>query len=115
MAATNIDLARGAIFHSDRGTQYTSAEFRTKLQSWGMRGSVGRTGVWWDNAMAESFFAALKTEWIDRMIFATRAEARQAIVTYIEVFYNRQRLHSGLDYKTPREVHDAFTSQQKAA
>jgi hypothetical protein len=67
------------------------------------------------NAMAESFFAALKTEWTDRMIFATRAEARQAMVTYIEVFYNRQRLHSGLDYKTPRKVHDTFTSQQKAA
>jgi putative transposase len=80
-----------------------------------MRRSVGRTGVCWDNAMAESFFAALKTEWTDRMTFATRAEARQAIVTYIEVFYNRQRLHSGLDYKTPREVHEAFTNQQKAA
>jgi putative transposase len=60
MAATNVDLASGAIFHSDRGTQYTSAEFGTKLQSLGMRGSVGRTGVCWDNAMAESFFAALK-------------------------------------------------------
>jgi putative transposase len=115
MAATNIDIAPGAIFHSDRGTQYTSAEFGTKLQSLNMRRSVSRTGVCWDNAMAESFFAALKTEWTDRMIFATRAEARQAIVTYIEVFYNRQRLHSGLDYKTPREVHDTFTSQQKAA
>jgi transposase InsO family protein len=65
--------------------------------------------------MAESFFAALKTEWTDRMVFATRAEARHAIVSYIEGFYNRQRLHSGLDYKTPREVHEAFTSQQKAA
>lgn len=114
MAATNIDPASGAIFHSDRGTQYTSAEFETKLQSLGMRRSVGRTGVCWDNAMAESFFAALKTEWTDRMIFATRAEARQAIVTYIEVFYNRQRLHSGLDYKTPREVHEAFTSQRES-
>jgi transposase InsO family protein len=115
MAATNIDIAPGAIFHSDRGTQYTSAEFETTLQSLGMRRSVGRTGVCWDNAMAESFFAALKTEWTDRMTFATRAEARQAMVTYIEVFYNRQRLHSGLDYKTPREVHEAFTNQQKAA
>jgi putative transposase len=115
MAATNVTIAPDAIFHSDRGTQYTSDEFARKLESLGMRRSVGRTGVCWDNAMAESFFAALKTEWTDRMIFATRAEARQAIVSYIEGFYNRQRLHSGLDYKTPREVHDAFISQQKTA
>lgn len=115
MAATNVTITPDAIFHSDRGTQYTSAEFAAKLESLGMRRSVGRTGVCWDNAMAESFFAALKTEWTDRMIFATRAEARQAIVSYIEGFYNRQRLHSGLDYKTPREVHEAFISQQKAA
>jgi putative transposase len=115
MAATNVTIAPDAIFHSDRGTQYTSAEFAAKLDSLGMRRSVGRTGVCWDNAMAESFFAALKTEWTDRMIFATRAEARQAIVSYIEGFYNRQRLHSGLDYKTPREVHNAYTSQQKTA
>jgi transposase InsO family protein len=115
MAAGTVDIAPDAIFHSDRGTQYTSAEFASELASLGMRRSVGRTGVCWDNAMAESFFAVLKIEWTDRMIFATRAEARQAIVSYIEGFYNRQRLHSGLDYKTPREVHDAFTTQQKAA
>lgn len=115
MAATNVTIAPDAIFHSDRGTQYTSAEFAAKLRSLGMRRSVGRTGVCWDNAMAESFFAALKNEWTDRMIFTTRAEARQAIVSYIEGFYNRQRLHSGLDYKTPQEVHDAYPSQQKTA
>lgn len=115
MATTNIAIAPGAIFHSDRGTQYTAAEFVVKLDALGMRGSVGRTGVCWDNAMAESFFAALKTEWTDRMIFPTRAAARQAIVSYIEGFYNRRRLHSGLNYQTPREAHEAFTSQQQAA
>jgi len=115
MAATNVTIAPDAIFHSDRGTQYTLAEFAAKLRSLGMRRSAGRTGVCWDNAMAESFFAALKNEWTDRMIFTTRAEARQAIVSYIEGFYNRQRLHSGLDYKTPQEVHDAYPSQQKTA
>lgn len=80
-----------------------------------MRQSIGRTGICWDNAMAESFFAALKNEWIHRMTFATRAEARQAIVYYIEGFYNRQRLHSGLGYKTPLEVHNEFLNGQLAA
>jgi hypothetical protein len=65
---------------------------------------MGRTGVCWDNALAESFFAALKNELVHRTIFPTRERARQAIAEYIEVFYNRQRLHSGLDYKTPLEV-----------
>jgi putative transposase len=57
----------------------------------------------------------LQTEWTDRMIFTTRAEARQAIVCYIEGFYNRQRLHSRFDHKASREIHEAFTSQQKTA
>jgi putative transposase len=65
--------------------------------------------------MAESFFAALKTEWTDRMIFATHAEARRAIVRYIEGFSHRCRLHSGLGYQTPREVHHKCTHHQKAA
>lgn len=115
MAATTVDIAPGAIFHSDRGVQYTSADFAVKLASLGMRRSVGRTGVCWDNAMAESFFAMLKTEWTDRMVFATRAEARRAVVSYIEGFYNRQRLHSGLGYRTPREVLDEFVVRRKAA
>jgi putative transposase len=115
MASTHVSIADQAVFHSDRGVQYTSAEFGTKLQLLGMRRSVGRTGVCWDNAMTESFFAALKTEWTDRMIFAIRAEARQVIVSYIEGFYNRCRLHSRLGYKTPLEVHHEFTNQQKAA
>jgi len=62
MAALNVDISHGCIFHSDRGTQYTSAEFRAKLAEHGIRPSVGRTGVCWDNAMAESFFGAIKNE-----------------------------------------------------
>ena len=73
---------------------------------------MGRTGVCWDNAMAESFFAALKNELVYRTMFATRDQARLAIAEYIEVFYNRQRLHSGLGYKTPLEV--ATEYQQNA-
>ena len=81
----------------------------------GMRQSVGRTGVCWDNAMAESFFGALKNEWINRIIFITRAQARQEVVKYIEGFYNRKRLHSGLGYKVPLEVHNEYLNGQLAA
>jgi len=69
-----------------------------------VRTSVGRTGVCWDNAAAESFFATLKNEMYYRQSFATRARARFAVAEYIEVFYNRQRLHSTLGYRTPAEA-----------
>jgi putative transposase len=115
MAATNIEIADGCIFHSDRGSNYTSYEFAKKLKDMDMRQSVGRTGVCWDNAMAESFFGALKNEWVNRVKFTTRAEARQAIVQYIEGFYNRKRLHSGLGYKAPLEVHNEYLNRQLAA
>ncbi len=65
---------------------------------------MGRTGVCWDNALAESFFAALKNELVHRTVFPTREHARRAIAEYIEVFYNRQRIHSGLGYRTPAEA-----------
>jgi putative transposase len=74
---------------------------------------MGRVGQCWDNALAESFFGALKNELVHRMVFATRAKARRAIAEYIEVFYNRVRLHSALGYKTPDEV--AQTYRQNAA
>lgn len=115
MAATNIELANECVFHSDRGSNYTSYEFAAALQARGMRQSVGRTGVCWDNAMAESFFSALKNEWLNRETFATRAEARQAVVQYIEGFYNRRRLHSGLGYKVPLEVHHEYLNRQRVA
>lgn len=108
MAATNCELPAGAIFHSDRGTQYTSAQFAEHLHEFGITASMGRTGVCWDNAMAESFFGSLKNELVYRTVFPTREKARRAIAEYIEVFYNRQRLHSGLGYKTPLEVATAY-------
>lgn len=104
MAANKLDLPADAVFHSDRGTQYTSAQFALHLKHFDITASMGRTGVCWDNAMAESFFAALKNELVHRTVFPTREKARRAIAEYIEVFYNRQRLHSGLGYKTPLEV-----------
>lgn len=115
MAAGNIEIQQGAVFHSDRGSQYSSAEYRAKLASLGIRSSMGRTGVCWDNAMAESFNGALKNEWVNRMVFVTREKARREIVKYIEGFYNSKRLHSGLDYRTPIEVHQECVNQQLAA
>lgn len=115
MAAVNVTLAQNAIFHSDRGSNYTSEAFGKKLERMGMRQSVGRTGVCWDNALAESFFSMLKNEWLNRFTFSTRAKARRQVVRYIEGFYNRVRLHSGLGYQTPQEVEDQYRTSQIAA
>jgi transposase InsO family protein len=115
MAATNVTFTKGAVFHSDRGTQYTSEQFAKHLTAHGLTPSMGRTGVCWDNAMAESFFAALKNELIYRVVFPTRDRARRAVAEYIEVFYNRQRLHSGLGYKTPLEVTTEYKQNHSQA
>lgn len=108
MAAARGVLQPGAIFHSDRGSQYTSAEFASHLGAFNLRGSMGAVGQCWDNAMAESFFAALKNELVHRTVFPTISKARRAVAEYIEVFYNRTRLHSGLGYNTPAEVAARF-------
>jgi len=104
MAITGGYVAPNAIFHSDRGAQYTSREFAAFCTANGIRASVGRTGVCWDNAAAESFFAALKNEMYYRHTWRTQARARVAVAEYIEVFYNRKRLHSTLGYRTPLEA-----------
>jgi transposase InsO family protein len=104
MAIDAGHVERAAIFHSDKGCQYTSAEFAAFCTDNQVRTSVGRTGVCWDNAAAESFFASLKNEMYYRYTFATRARARFAVADYIEVFYNRRRLHSTLGYRTPTEA-----------
>lgn len=105
MAITHGYLRPGAVFHSDRGTQYTSGDFSRFCKDNQIRTSVGRTGACWDNAAAESFFATLKNEMYHREMFPTRARARFAVADYIEVFYNRKRLHSSLGYRTPAETH----------
>jgi putative transposase len=112
MAVDGGHIAPDAMVQSDRGTQYTSADFTAFTRRRGIRRSLGRTGVCWDNAAAESFFAALKNEMYHRQSFATRARARFAVAEYIEVFYNRQRLHSTLGYRTPFE---ALTDYRTAA
>ena len=88
MAARNYPLAYGAVFHSDRGSNYTSQKFAGTLEKYGLRHSVGRTGMCDDNAMAESFFAALKNERVDRTQYPTREHARRDVVRYIESWYN---------------------------
>ena len=115
MARRNHQLAKGCIFHSDRGTQYTSVQLRHYLAAHNMRSSMGRTGICWDNAMAESFFAALKNELVYRTAFPTINHVQKAVAYYIEVFYNRQRLHSGLGYQTPHEVHTEHQTARPAA
>ena len=115
MAVRNHDIKKAAIFHSDRGSNYTSAEFGQTLAGHGIRQSVGRTGICYDNAMAESFFAALKNERVNRTQYPTRKRAMQDVARYIELRYNSQRLHSGLGYKTPNEVHKEYLNGQQAA
>ena len=93
--------AAGCLHHSDRGCQYASAEYRRLLAAHGLEASMSRAGNCYDNAAMESFWSTLKSELVQRHRFATRAAAHTAIFEYIEVFYNRQRLHSALGYHSP--------------
>lgn len=102
-AAKRHRLEPGCIFHSDRGSQYSSADYRATLARLDLRQSMGRTGICFDNAAAEAFFASLKTE-IGTQTWATRADARADVFLYIEAYYNRQRLHSTNGYRTPYEM-----------
>ncbi len=115
MAARNLGLPADAVFHSDRGSNYTSAEFAAALGRLGIRQSVGRTGICYDNALAESFNAALKVERVHRTAYPTRKKAMEDIARYIELRYNRTRLHSGLGYRTPQEALDEYLNRQLAA
>jgi putative transposase len=114
-AARNYQFAADAVFHSDRGSNYTSSDFAAKLVSLGVSQSVGRTGICYDNALAESFFAALKNELVRRTQYPTRAHAKRDIARYIELRYNTRRIHSALGYRTPKEVYDEHQTRQQAA
>jgi transposase InsO family protein len=104
----------GLLHHSDRGCQYTSFEYREALKNNGIIVSMSRKGNCWDNAVAESFFSTLKTELVYRRRWSGRPELRSALFEYIEVFYNRRRLHSSIGYKTPAEVEDEYNAAQAA-
>lgn len=97
------ELERGIIFHSDQGIQYTSESFRKLLKANGFIQSMSRRGNCYDNAITESFFHTLKTELVNRKKYNTREDARRSIFEYIEIFYNRKRLHSAIGYYSPVE------------
>ena len=102
----------GLIHHSDRGSQYASADYQAALKEQGFVCSMSRKGDCWDNAVAESFFATVKTELIYPRRFATRAEAREAIFDYVEVYYNRRRRHSTLGYVSPVDFEIKFIEEK---
>jgi transposase InsO family protein len=121
MAHASGLMAGGAVFHSDRGAQYTSAAYAELAASLEVRLSVGRTGSCHDNAVAESFFSQLKNEMAHHADLPTKARAKALIAEYIEVDYNRRRLHSTLGYRTPAQAwanhftHSQPHQQQQAA
>jgi putative transposase len=114
MAVSRRRPAAGLVHHSDRGTQYTSIAFGLRCRSAGIVQSMGRTGDAYDNAMAESFFATLETELIDRSSWRTRADARLAVFDYIEAFYNPRRRHKGLGQLSPAEYERRYHSTDAA-
>jgi transposase InsO family protein len=97
----------GLVHHSDRGVQYACADYRALLASRGIEPSMSRTGNCWDNAAMESFFGTLKRELVHREAYATREEATRSLFEYIEVFYNRRRLHSSLGYRSPVQYEES--------
>jgi len=114
-AAATTRIEPDAVFHTDRGSVYTSTDFRALVAGLGMRSSMGRTGVCWDNSMAESFFSMLKNERVYRTVYATKTHARRDIIRYIEGFYNSRRRHSALGYRRPNEVHYGYQQPALAA
>ncbi|QOY38735.1 IS3 family transposase [Anaerobacillus isosaccharinicus] len=100
---------KGLIHHSDRGTQYTSKDYRGRLEEYKMIASMSRTGNCYDNACAESFFSLLKKELIQGRRFQTKEQAYNAIYGYIEFFYNRKRIHSSIGYMSPFQYAKKFT------
>ena len=120
LAALNMALAvrkpKGVIHHSDQGSQYTSIAFGNRCREAGVRPSMGSVGDAYDNAMAESFFATLECELLDRRRFQTQAEARMAVFAFIEGFYNPRRRHSALGYLSPMafERRHAIMAQKRS-
>ncbi|GGR38208.1 transposase [Deinococcus ruber] len=110
MAVQRRDPPPGFLHHSDQGSQYTSHVFQAALVQFQARCSMSRKGECWDNAVVESFFSSLKRELFEDTIFETRVAARRAIFEFIEVFYNRQRRHSTLNYLTPAEFERQATA-----
>lgn len=115
-----LDMALGArpvpsglLCHSDRGSQYGSEDVQAMMDRYQLRGSMSRKGNCWDNAVVESFFASFKTELVHEARWTTRAEAKSAVVEWIEGWYNRERMHSSLDDLSPVEFENQLTGCQR--
>ena len=115
MAIARRKPAPGLVHHSDRGVQYTSLSFGKRLEDEGLLPSMGRVGSAYDNALAESFVATLKTELLYRNTWPTRQAARTVIFEYIEGFYNTRRRHSALSYLSPAEFEEVRLGEEHAA
>ena len=119
LAALNMALQQrrptGVIHHSDQGSQYTSVAFGERCKKMGVRPSMGTMGDAYDNAMAESFFATLECELLDRRSWRTKAEARTALFTWIEGWYNPRRLHSSLGYCSPMKYEEKYGANNDRA
>lgn len=107
MAVEQRRPPRGLLHHSDQGSQYSATHYRAALATGGITASMSRKGNAWDNAVAESFFSNLKNELVHHRHFKTREQARSEIFDYIEIFYNRQRVHSTLRYVSPADFENA--------
>lgn len=112
MAVIHCRPGKGLLHHSDRGVQYACDDYQAVLTKYAMEPSMSRAGNCYDNAPMESFFGTLKTEWVHHHHYRTRLEARQSLFKYIEVFYNRKRLHSSLGYKSPLEFEYASNRKE---
>ena len=112
MAIWRREPEKGLLHHSDQGSQYTDREYQALLKKHGMTPSMNSVGTWYDNAAMESFFGSLKSELVNDQNYQTRREARTSIFWYIEVFYNRSRLHSTLGYLTPTDFEAQYRQHQ---
>ena len=108
MAIRSRKPAPGLIFHSDRGSQYASADFQNTLAAHGMVASMSGKGNCYDSAPVGSWFASLKVECVDGVRYKSQDEARSSLFDYIEIFYNRQRLHSSLGYLSPLDYEKLY-------
>ena len=102
-AINHTNNIEGCILHSDRGSQYCSHDYQKLLRGYGMAASMSRKGNCWDNAVSESFFGRLKTEEVYRNFYKSQMDARDAIFSFIEIFFNKQRRNSAIGYHTPEE------------
>nr|WP_231779969.1 integrase core domain-containing protein [Spirosoma sp. KNUC1025] len=115
MALGNRAIDSHLVFHSDQGIQYACTEFQNQFKDLPVTQSMSRKGNCWDNAVAESFFKSFKSELVNQTRFKTRVAARLATFEYIESWYNRQRKHSTLGYRTPSQQESFFYTISMAA